>query len=199
MEAAATEQQNRALNFNNALTRSTSDGIQQQAIYRKKNKPVIAPPSGAAASPKPVRQAERPQASGYAALNAGGAQQGVKRPHPSSSSSSSRAGRGGRSLVSFVLRRHPKEFGVGRLEREYIRTSCELKIEVRGCVGRGGRGGCRQAAFRLCRRGRHFNTAAAPNAELTHPLYTVDAAPEEIPWHQALVRAVRAVPDRHHP
>ena len=35
-EAKETEAINKQHNFNNALTRSTSDGIQQQAIYRKK-------------------------------------------------------------------------------------------------------------------------------------------------------------------
>ena len=32
------------------------------------------------------------------------------------------------NLVSFVLRKHPKEQLVGKLDREYIRTSSELKI-----------------------------------------------------------------------
>jgi hypothetical protein len=30
--------------------------------------------------------------------------------------------------VSFVLRKHPQETQVGRLDREYIRTSSDLKI-----------------------------------------------------------------------
>ena len=32
------------------------------------------------------------------------------------------------NLISFVLRRHPSESMVGRLDREYIRTSCELRV-----------------------------------------------------------------------
>ena len=32
------------------------------------------------------------------------------------------------NLVSFVLRKHPQETQVGRLDREYIRTSSDLKI-----------------------------------------------------------------------
>ena len=85
---------------------------------------MIAPPSNAP-HPKPVRQAVQPQSSGYSSNI------GVKRPHPASSSSTSSSSPRANTakLVSFVLRRHPKEVNVSRLEREYIRTSCELKIE----------------------------------------------------------------------
>jgi len=130
-EAKVTEAQNRELNFNNALTKSQQVGIQQQNINRKKVK--ISTPRSVYNQPRNPqnytvhRQPSQPnQYSRSTSAPTGGA----KRPNTTAESTSAkrRMEASQKNLISFVLRRHPKETGVARLDREYIRTSGELKI-----------------------------------------------------------------------
>ncbi|GMH56271.1 hypothetical protein TrRE_jg945, partial [Triparma retinervis] len=109
-EAKEAEEINKRVNVNNALTNSQALGIAQQHAKRRLHKVTY------------------PQASprgGSTTASAGGQSAGQKRARSSSGGGARK--KDAVNLVSFVLRKHPKEGSVGALDREYIRTSSELK------------------------------------------------------------------------
>ncbi|GMH69147.1 hypothetical protein TrST_g2291 [Triparma strigata] len=130
-EAKETEAQNRELNFNNALTKSQQVGIQQQNINRKKVK-ISTPRANQYSSQRsPSSYAvHRPSQPNQYSRTTSAPSSSSKRPSSDSASHNAkrRMEASQKNLISFVLRRHPRETGVARLDREYIRTSSELKI-----------------------------------------------------------------------
>lgn len=99
------------MNVNNALTNSQALGIAQQHAKRRMHKVTY------------------PQPSPRNSVSSGGQSAGQKRARSGSGGAARK--RDNVNLVSFVLRKHPKEEHVGTLDREYIRTSSELKVRRR--------------------------------------------------------------------
>jgi len=103
------ENLNKAKNMNNAYAESRKRGIMQQAIHRKKKtqggKEKAAPTSG------------------------------VKRKSPGGATASGPSGPTivgleESTLIEYVVRRHPQETLVDRLDREYLRTSRDLPMHI---------------------------------------------------------------------
>jgi len=105
-EAKEAEEINQRQNVNNALTNSQAIGIAQQLSKRRMHK-VTYPKTSTTTTSSGQTAGNKRKASG------GGG--GGKKDS-------------GTNLVSFILRKHPKEDSVGKLDREYIRTSSELKV-----------------------------------------------------------------------
>ena len=122
MENVAVEVSNRKLNINNSVTRCIEEGkIRQSGGTKRKSSSISAIAAASSSSSSYPNASSR--IAGSASMS-GVAGVGSRKVSSSSSSSSSAGG----AVCGIMLRRHPKETRVQRLDREYIRTSPKITV-----------------------------------------------------------------------